>query len=238
MYECRNDVDICADLASAARASRATSAWTTSSGCARSAPAPPWTTSTPSASRASRACPRRRTPVAFAAQSARPGAAPFLDAVGQDRDLLDLDRGQPDPLRPRRDPADPDVDPAASRRSAPSPRADRASRGPGRTRFTTTSHHWPGWTSRTCGSTRKTPPARGIARRPAGPRVFNDRGATVVPARVTDTARGVVASGAAWFTPGPSRHRHAGAPTSTGTLASLRRADVQHVPRGGRCRSA
>jgi len=47
--------------------------------------------------------------------------------------------------------------------------------------------------------------ARGIADgRPV--RVFNDRGATVVPARVTDRiARGVVAiKEGAWFTPGPS----------------------------------
>jgi anaerobic dimethyl sulfoxide reductase subunit A len=47
--------------------------------------------------------------------------------------------------------------------------------------------------------------ARGIADgQPV--RVFNDRGATVVPARVTDRiARGVVAiKEGAWFTPGPS----------------------------------
>ena len=62
-------------------------------------------------------------------------------------------------------------------------------------------------TGRTCGSIPTMPPRRGIVDG-APVRVFNDRGSTVLPARVTDRiARGVVSiKEGAWFTPGRGRH--------------------------------
>ena len=81
------------------------------------------------------------------------------DAVGQDRGLLDGARRQSRPLRPRPHPAHPDVDPARRRpirgtRFSSAPR----SRGPGPTPSTATRRSWPGPTATTSGSTPRTPP--------------------------------------------------------------------------------
>ena len=76
------------------------------------------------------------------------------------------------------------------------------SRARARTRSTTTSRCSPAPTATTSGSTPPTPP-RAASPTAQRVRVFNDRGATVLPARVTDRiAPGVVSiKEGAWFTP-------------------------------------
>ena len=97
-----------------------------------------------------------------------------------------------------------------------------------------------GRSATTSGCIRDDAAARGIADGETV-RVFNERGATILPARVTDRiAPGVVSiKEGAWFTPGPGRHRHARLRQRADRrpLGPVRRDDLQHQrgrDRGGR----
>ena len=199
MYECRNDIDIFADLARRvgipAYNDKTEIEWLRE--LTRDAIddfEPSWTRAWPGSPR-----PRTRWP------SPGRSASPTLqvhDAVGQDRGLLDGARRQSRPLRPRPHPAHPDLDPARRGRSA----APAAALHP-KSRARTHSIHGNQevlaradrddvWLHTADAA------ARGIADGQRV-RVFNDRGATVLPANVTDRiAPGVVSiREGAWFTP-------------------------------------
>ena len=139
MYECRNDIDIFADLAR--RVGIAGYNDRTEAGVAARADARTRsTTSTPSSTGASPGSPAPEDAVAFARRDSRARAPQVHDAVGQDRGLLHGARRQARPLRARRDPAHPDVDPADRRRiRAIRCSSARPSRGRGPTPFTATS---------------------------------------------------------------------------------------------------
>jgi anaerobic dimethyl sulfoxide reductase subunit A len=199
MAECRNDLDICTELARRLGVSgyndKTEEAWLRelTHGVIDDFETFPGHRAGPAAGS------RRRRGV-------RPGdpgsrAAPVHDAVRQDRDLLDVAGRHPESLRPRRDPR-----PSRPGSPTPPPRRircawSRRSRARGRTRSTPTSRFSAGRTGTTCGSPRRRA-ARGIADGQRV-RVFNDRGATRLPVRVTDRiAPGVVSiKEGAWFTP-------------------------------------
>ena len=220
MYECRNDIDICADLAGRLGLSGYNDK-TRRAVAARAHARTRSTTSTPSARRGWRACPRRRTPSPLPARSAIPSTIRSRRRRGRSRSTR-----WPSPPTPIR------TGSARSRpfrRGFPTPRRDGIrcgwsprSRGRARTRSTTTSRSSRGPTATTSGCITADAAARGIVDgQPV--RVFNERGATVLPARVTDRiAPGCVSiKEGAWFTPDAHGHdTHGCANVLTGDRAS------------------
>ena len=198
--ECRNDLDICTDLARRLgiegyndKTEDAVAARADARRDRRLRHVP---RARPGAAAGARGRGRLR------ARDPRPRAPSVHDAVREDRDLLDDAGREARPLRARRDPADPDVDPRRARRRAIRCGWSRRSRARARTRSTTTSR----CSSRADRDDVWINPADAAARGIADGqrvRVFNDRGATQLPARVTDRiAPGVVSiKEGAWFTP-------------------------------------
>ena len=219
--------------------STATSAWTTSSGCARSAPAPTSTTSTPSASAGLARLPAPEEAVAFAREVRDPARPPVLDA-DRARSRSTRPRSQPIPTRTvsARIPAIPTWIPPHEG----DPRHPLELISPKSRARTHSIHDNQPTLARVDKQDVWIHPedaaARGIADgQPV--RVFNDRGATMVPARVTDRiARGVVVDQGRRLVHSRARRARTrgAAPTCSRRTApvAVRRADLQHLPRRGR----
>ena len=236
--ECRNDLDICAELAGrlgiAGYNDKTEDEWLRELTRARHRRL----RDVPGQRPGPAARPRRRGGVR--AGDPRSGAPPVHDAVGQDRDLLDgASRPTPIPTASAR-----------SRRSRPGSRRRRStratrcgwsrpSRAPARTRSTTTSRS----SSRADREDVWIHPADAAAaasRTAQRVRVFNERGRTLLPARVTDRmAPGVVSiKEGAWFAPDARRAGHARLleRADRRPLVARRRDALQHLLRGDRSR--
>ena len=201
MYECRNDMDICADLArrlghrGLQRQDRARVA-------ARADAKTPIDDFETFRERAWPGSPPPRTG-GLRPRDPRSRAAPVHDAVGQDRDLLD---GASPPIpTPTASAASrhPHVDPAADARDPRHPLQLCSPKSRARTHSTHDNQEILGARRprRRVDAPRRRRRAR--HRRRAAVRVFNERGATILPAHVTERiAPGVVSiKEGAWFTP-------------------------------------
>ena len=222
--ECRNDLDICADLArrlghrGLQRQDRGGVAARALRGRHRRLRHVP---------RAGpRAAARARGRGGLRARDPRSGAPSVHDAVRQDRDLLDAARGEPEPLRPRPDPADPHVDPGHAGPAASAAAAARRSRARARTRSTATSRFSRAPTATTCGSIPTTPPRAGSPT--ASACASSTTAAPPIAAGARDRphrARRGLHQGRRLVHPGRGRRRHARLlPTSSPRTAPRRRA--------------
>jgi anaerobic dimethyl sulfoxide reductase subunit A len=227
MYECRNDIDICADLRRALGIDgyndKTEEQWLreltkdtiddfdTFREAASPAAAP-------------------EDAVAFAREIRDPEQHPFTTPSGKIEIYSMAHRRQARSVRARRDLADPDVDPRSEEARIRCAGA-RRSRARARTRSTTTSRSSRAPTATTSGCIRPTPPraASSTARRCA---CSTSAAPPMLPARVTDRiAPGCVSiKEGAWFTPDAHGHdTHGCANVLTATAPRQRRRRSKHV---------